>query len=195
MKKIFCIFWNCQGGNEKIYFYPSIICLKITLESFILNNDYKKQFECNQNRRLFGLHSNNFWDLTLKQKEEGMDILKYTEKHRTFRERLRAFLAKEVTPYADEWEKNKIVPKSTWQKMGREGFLCYMLKPAYGGLGGDFLYSVIVSEEIVRTNQAGLTATLHSDIIVPYIDSFGSESLKKNICPGVHQAILSQQWQ
>jgi len=168
---------------KRFIFYPSIICLKIILELFILNNDYKKQFECNQNRRLFWLHSNNFWDLTLKQKEEGMDILKYTEKHRTFRERLRAFLAKEVTPYADEWEKNKIVPKSTWQKMGREGFLCYMLKPEYGGLGGDFLYSVIVSEEIVRTNQAGLTATLHSDIIVPYIDSFGSESLKKKYLP------------
>jgi len=112
-----------------------------------------------------------------------MDILQYTEKHKTFRERLRTFLAKEVTPYADEWEKNKLVPKSVWQKMGKEGFLCYMLKPEYGGLGGDLLYSVIVSEEMVRTNQAGLTATLHSDIVVPYIDSFGSEEIKQKYLP------------
>jgi len=112
-----------------------------------------------------------------------MDILKYTEKHKTFRERLRTFLAKEVTPYAENWEKNKLVPKSVWQKMGQEGFLCYMLQPKYGGLGGDILYSVIVSEEMVRTHQAGLTATLHSDIVVPYIDSFGSEELKQKYLP------------
>jgi alkylation response protein AidB-like acyl-CoA dehydrogenase len=112
-----------------------------------------------------------------------MDILKYTETHKAFRERLRIFLAKEVTPYVEEWEKNKLVPKSVWRKMGREGFLCYMLKPEYGGLGGDFLYSVIVSEEMVRTHQAGLTATLHSDIVVPYIDSFGSEKLKQKYLP------------
>jgi len=112
-----------------------------------------------------------------------MDILKYTKEHELFRERLRAFLAKEVTPYADEWEKNKRVPKTVWQKMGKEGFLCYMLKPEYGGINGDLLYSVIVSEEMVRTNQAGLTATLHSDIVVPYIDSFGSEALKQKYLP------------
>ena len=112
-----------------------------------------------------------------------MDILKYTEKHKTFRERLRTFLTKEVTPYAENWEKNKLVPKYVWQKMGQEGFLCYMLQPKYGGLGGDILYSVIVSEEMVRTHQAGLTATLHSDIVVPYIDSFGSEELKQKYLP------------
>jgi len=112
-----------------------------------------------------------------------MDILKFTEKHKAFRERLRIFLATEVTPYVDEWEKNKLVPKSIWRKMGKEGFLCYMLKPEYGGLGGDLLYSVIVSEEMVRTHQAGLTATLHSDIVVPYIDSFGSQDLKQKYLP------------
>jgi alkylation response protein AidB-like acyl-CoA dehydrogenase len=117
------------------------------------------------------------------KKEGRMDILHYTEKHNQFRERLRSFLAKEVTPFADEWEHNKIVPKSAWRKMGQEGFLCYMLKPEYGGIGGDFLYSIIVSEEMVRTGQAGLTATLHSDIIVPYIDSYGTEEIKQKYLP------------
>ena len=112
-----------------------------------------------------------------------MEILHYTEKHNEFRERLRSFLAKEVIPFADEWERDKLVPKSVWQKMGQKGFLCYMLKPEYGGLGGDFLYNIIVSEEMVRTLQSGLTATLHSDIIVPYIDSFGSEELKQKYLP------------
>jgi len=80
-----------------------------------------------------------------------MDILKYTKEHNQFRERLAAFLAKEVTPDVDRWEKDHIVPKSIWQKMGKAGFLCTSISPEYGGIGGDFLYSVIVAEELSRT--------------------------------------------
>jgi len=113
-----------------------------------------------------------------------MEILKYTEAHRNFRERLRDFLAKEVTPHADQWEKDGIVPKEAWKKMGQAGFLCTEVSPDYGGIGGDFLYSVIVTEEISRTYQNGLVASLHSDIVVPYITSFGSDKIKKKYLPG-----------
>jgi Acyl-CoA dehydrogenases len=54
----------------------------------------------------------------------------------------------------------------------------------YGGLGADFLYSVILMEEMARTNHTGLAASLHSDIIVPYITAFGSSELKKKYLPG-----------
>jgi len=40
--------------------------------------------------------------------------------------------------------------------MGSEGFLCSMISPDYGGMGGDFHYSVIVLEEIARTNFYGI---------------------------------------
>jgi len=113
-----------------------------------------------------------------------MEILKYTDGHHQFRERLQTFLGKEVSPHADQWEKDGIVPKSVWQKMGQGGFLCMDVAPEYGGLGGDFLYSVIVCEELTRTWQTGLAAPLHSDIVVPYIKSFGSEELKKKYLPG-----------
>ena len=46
-----------------------------------------------------------------------MEILVYTEAHNQFRDHLRSFLAQEVTPFADRWEEEKIVPKSIWQKM------------------------------------------------------------------------------
>ncbi|MGD8393175.1 MAG: acyl-CoA dehydrogenase family protein [Desulfobacterales bacterium] len=45
-----------------------------------------------------------------------MEILQYTDVHYKFRQRLRDFLAKEVTPYADQWEKDGIVPKAAWAK-------------------------------------------------------------------------------
>jgi acyl-CoA dehydrogenase len=113
-----------------------------------------------------------------------MEILVYTEAHNQFRDRLRAFLAAEVTPFADRWEEEKIVPKSVWQKMGQSGFLCTDVAPEYGGMGGDFLYSLIVAEELTRTWQTGLATPLHSDIVVPYISSFASEKLKQKYLPG-----------
>jgi acyl-CoA dehydrogenase len=113
-----------------------------------------------------------------------MEILNYTEEHNLFRERLRVFLEKEVSPFADQWEKDGIVPKSAWKKMGQGGFLCMDVPAEYGGMGGDFLYAVIASEEMTKTWITGLATPLHSDIVVPYISAFGSEELKKKYLPG-----------
>jgi len=113
-----------------------------------------------------------------------VEILKYTPEHIEFRERLRLFFEKEVTPCADEWEREGMVPRSVWKRMGEEGFLCMGVPREYGGMGADFLYSVIVTEELAGTHQTGLAAPLHSDVVVPYISSFGSEYLKGKYLPG-----------
>jgi len=113
-----------------------------------------------------------------------MDIIPYTEEHRIFRQAVRKFFEKEVIPYVDEWEEAGIVPKSLWRKMGEQGFLCMDLPEEYGGVGADFLYSVILTEELARTNFTGLAAPLHSDIVVPYITSYASEELKTKYLPG-----------
>jgi alkylation response protein AidB-like acyl-CoA dehydrogenase len=113
-----------------------------------------------------------------------MEILHYTQEHIGFRKRLQRFCKKEIIPYIDGWEKDGLVPREVWRKMGREGFLCTAISPEYGGLGGDFLFSVIALEEMARTNHYGLDAFLHSDIVVPYIDSFGSDEQKGKYLPG-----------
>jgi acyl-CoA dehydrogenase len=113
-----------------------------------------------------------------------MDIIHYTEEHRIFRDAVRKFFEKEVTPFIDEWEEAGIVPKSVWKKMGEQGFLCTDVPEEYGGAGADFLYSVILAEELGKTGCTGLAAPLHSDIVVPYITSYASEELKKKYLPG-----------
>ncbi len=113
-----------------------------------------------------------------------MDIIPYAEEHKIFRESLRRFLEKEVVPHIEEWEEAGITPRSAWKKMGEQGFLCMGVPEEYGGLGADFLYSVIVAEELTKTNHSGLAAPLHSDIIVPYIVSFASEEQKRKYLPG-----------
>jgi alkylation response protein AidB-like acyl-CoA dehydrogenase len=113
-----------------------------------------------------------------------MEILHFSDAHHDFRQRLRQFCDTEIIPHVDQWESDHIVPKAVWRKMGQGGFLCPTVAKEYGGLGGDFRYCLIVAEEISRTLQTGLAATLHSDVVVPYIESFGSEAIKRKYLPG-----------
>jgi len=113
-----------------------------------------------------------------------MEIIKYEQEHEEFRKTLRAFYQGEVAPHADQWEKEHIVPKEVWRKMGSEGLLCAMVPVEYGGKGGDFRYAMVNFEEYPQTRQAGLFVTLHSDVVVPYITSFGSEEQKRRYLPG-----------
>ncbi len=113
-----------------------------------------------------------------------MEILEFNEHHNQFRHRLRTFLEKEVAPCADQWDEDQAVPKSVWNKMGQEGFLCPCISKEYGGLGGDFRYALIVNEELSRTRQMQLAVTLHNDVVVPYIDVYGSKEQKRKYLPG-----------
>jgi len=113
-----------------------------------------------------------------------MEILKFSENHLAFEKRLKIFLDQEVVPHIEQWEKEKIIPKTIWKKMGEQGFLCPGLPTEYGSIGGDFLHSVIVTKQLARTNHNGLAAFLHSDIVVPYIESYGSVKQREKYLPG-----------
>lgn len=112
-----------------------------------------------------------------------MEIVPYKEEHRIFRETFRKFLEKEIIPHVDEWEKEGIVPRWAWKKLGENGFLCTAVPAQYGGLEADFLYSAILVEEMARANFHGLSARLHSDVVVPYIVQLASEEQKKKYLP------------
>lgn len=102
---------------------------------------------------------------------------------RHFREVFRKFVAREITPYVEEWEKNRSVPREIWRKMGKQGFLCPWLPEEYGGMGLDFRYSVVINQELVRGNGLDVDVPYHSDVAVPYLYSFGSEELKRRLLP------------
>jgi acyl-CoA dehydrogenase len=112
-----------------------------------------------------------------------MNLVPYTEEHRIFRQTLQKFLAKEIVPCIEAWEEGGIVPRSAWKQMGEQGFLCMDVPETYGGLGADFLYTVIVVEEMTRTNHCGLAVRLHSNVVVPYITAFATEEQKRHYLP------------
>lgn len=105
------------------------------------------------------------------------------EEHIIFRDSLRKFLEKEAIPYFEDWENNKMIPRSFWEKLGKNGFLCPWLEENYGGLGADFGFSVILMEELERVGSGLMGIPLHTDIVAPYINSFGSEEQKRRYLP------------
>lgn len=109
--------------------------------------------------------------------------IEFTQEHEIFRESVRKFFEAEVVPHYEEWEKAGMVSRDIWRKCGEMGFLLPWLEEEYGGPGADFLYSVIVTEELARVNCGGLMVPLHSDVVAPYIYSFGTEEQKKKYLP------------
>jgi len=108
----------------------------------------------------------------------------FSAEHEIYRQSFRKFVEKEVLPNQERWRENGIVDRETWRKAGEQGFLCAWLPEEYGGPGGDFLHAVIIIEELGRAYESGFAASLHSDIIVPYIHSYGTEEQKKRWLPG-----------
>lgn len=107
-----------------------------------------------------------------------------TDEHEMFRDALRKMLEKEAYPYFEQWEADRDIPREFWLKLGENGFLLPWVEEQYGGLGLDFSYSVILTEELERVG-AGLASgiSLHSDIVSPYIATYGTEEQKQRWLP------------
>ncbi|MFE4972462.1 acyl-CoA dehydrogenase family protein [Kitasatospora sp. NPDC056651] len=109
----------------------------------------------------------------------------FTEQHDDFRATVRAFLAKEVLPHYDRWEKAGIVDRSAWLAAGRQGLLGLAVPEEYGGGGTpDFRYAAVLAEEFARAGASGLAIGLHNDIIGPYLTSLATEEQKRRWLPG-----------
>ena len=107
----------------------------------------------------------------------------FEPEHELFRDSVRKFLEAEAIPYHEQWEKDGEVDRALWQKAGAQGFLVPTAPEEYGGVGVDFRYNVIVTEEVARAGLSGVGWGLHSDIVVPYILEFGSAAQKDKYIP------------
>jgi acyl-CoA dehydrogenase len=106
----------------------------------------------------------------------------YSQDHGQFRDQVRKFLAREVTPHADRWEEAGIVDRGTWNVAGAAGLLCPTVPEEYGGLGLDFGYNAVIDEEVAY-NGATLGFSLQSDIVADYLVAYGSEEQKLHWLP------------
>lgn len=110
-----------------------------------------------------------------------MKSLYFTEEHQLFRETVRAFVEKEIVPFAGEWEKEGKIPRELFKKMGDQGFLGINHKEAYGGSEVDIFYTVAYLEELAKCGFAGVNAavSVHQYMATNHIAEAGSHELKE----------------
>jgi acyl-CoA dehydrogenase len=113
-----------------------------------------------------------------------MERTLFGEDHQTFRQTFRQFVDREIKPNQPRWRDQGQVDREVWRKAGAQGFLCPWLEEKWGGPGADFLYSVVIMEELARAYESGFAMSLHSDIVVPYIYSFGTDEQRARWLPG-----------
>jgi acyl-CoA dehydrogenase len=107
----------------------------------------------------------------------------FNQDHDMWRETVRKFIEKEIVPFHEQWEKDGIVPRELWLKAGKAGMLCCTVAEEYGGLGLDYLFDVVVYEELWRVGASGPGFLIHSDLVATYIQSFGTEEQKQEWLP------------
>ncbi|MFN0161853.1 MAG: acyl-CoA dehydrogenase family protein [Burkholderiales bacterium] len=109
----------------------------------------------------------------------------FQSEHETFRDSVRRFVETEIAPHHAAWEDEGQVPRELWRKAGAAGLLCCAVPEEYGGPGANFLYNVVVIEELARCGASGPGFAIHSDMVATYIQNFGNEEQKRRWLPGM----------
>lgn len=103
-----------------------------------------------------------------------------------FRDSARKFFQQEIRPHSESWREANIVDRESFRKAGAQGYLCMWADEQYGGLGlKDFRYEQILIEENSLHGDRGYFITLHSRLVGPYIEHFGSAEQKQRLLPGM----------
>lgn len=104
--------------------------------------------------------------------------------HEIFRESFRSFVKREVLPHSERWRETGIADRDIYRKAGQQGYLLAWADEKYGGLGlKDFRYEQIIMEELASVGETSFIPSLHSRLVAPYLERFGSEEQKQRFLP------------
>ncbi|MFZ5868975.1 MAG: acyl-CoA dehydrogenase family protein [Actinomycetota bacterium] len=92
---------------------------------------------------------------------------------------VRDFVAREIAPHMEEWERDGELPRDLHRKAAAVGLLGVGFPEHVGGSGGDAIDSAIITEEILHGGgSTGVCASLFTHgIAVPHIVAYGSPEL------------------
>jgi alkylation response protein AidB-like acyl-CoA dehydrogenase len=109
----------------------------------------------------------------------------FDAEHDAFRSLARTFIAKEITPFHDQWERDGQVSRDVWLAAGRTGLLGMDVPEEYGGGGvPDFRYNTVLLEELTKAGATGIGFPLQNDVVAPYLLRLADEDQKKRWLPG-----------
>lgn len=112
-------------------------------------------------------------------------MLAYDADLELFRDNFKRFMNEHIAPDYAAWERDGIMPREIWSRLGENGFLCVDVPEAYGGYGVAVEYSLMLIEESARAGFAALSTAIscHSDIAAPYILHIANEAQKQYWLP------------
>ncbi|MGF1666218.1 MAG: acyl-CoA dehydrogenase family protein [Acidimicrobiia bacterium] len=110
-----------------------------------------------------------------------------TEELSDIRAQARRFVAEQVIPHADAWEREGMVPRPVLRHMGELGFFSLGVPEEDGGLGLGASAAAILAEELGRSTFGGfaITAIAHVDLAMRYLLGSGSAEQKQRWLPGL----------
>ena len=88
------------------------------------------------------------------------------------------FMSEEIAPRYDEFEKNEMVDRASWEKAGAAGLLCASMPEEYGGSGGTFAHESAIIEAIGHVGVDGFgigAAQRHRRALHPPLRLGGAE--------------------
>jgi acyl-CoA dehydrogenase len=105
----------------------------------------------------------------------------FGEEHEELRASARGFIERELTPHAEQWERDQWFPQEVFGKLAAQGLLGLKYPTEYGGQGGDYLHEAVLCEEMARVGSGGAAAGIgaHINIATPPIWKFGTEEQKR----------------
>ena len=109
--------------------------------------------------------------------------MQFTAEHESLRRTVAKFVQQEINPHVDAWEAAEEFPShEVFKKLGDLGLLGIKYDPAYGGLGLDFSYSMVMAEELGLVECGGVPMAIgvHTDMCTPALNRFGSDELKRD---------------
>jgi alkylation response protein AidB-like acyl-CoA dehydrogenase len=112
----------------------------------------------------------------------------FTDDHRMFRDTVRGFVADRVVPHHDAWDDAGIVPRELFTGAGELGLLALQAPEVHGGGGiDDFRFNQVLLEEFhyAGVAPAGLSISLHNDIVLPYFTEQATEAQQARWLPGI----------
>lgn len=104
--------------------------------------------------------------------------------HLSFRNELKAYISREVTPVAEKMERDEAFPHEILKRMGALGYLGIPYPVEYGGRGGDYLSYAIAVEELSRIwGSLGIIVAAHTTLGTGPLYNYGPETLKRAWVP------------
>ena len=110
----------------------------------------------------------------------------YTPDHEAFRDVMRRFVAREIEPYAHEWDEAGEFPRALYVKAAEIGLLGLGFPEEYGGVAADQFMKIVASQELARAGAGGVSASLMSHTIgSPPIARAARPEIKARVLPEV----------